>query len=148
MIFTADHGDYAGEHGLMLKSGTFYDCMTRVPLIVSWPGGLESGTTRDELVSNIDIMPTVASLVGVDAPEPVYGRLMPGAGGTAREAVFAEHGGGRAACVDVGPAPIPRLHGPKPGRLLPPDARPQRRGPAENGPDGPVESTSTIPWTR
>ena len=94
VIFTADHGDYAGEHGLMLKSGTFYDSMTRVPLIVSWPGGLEGGTTRDELVSNIDIMPTVASLVGVDAPEPVYGRLMPGAGGTAREAVFAEHGAG------------------------------------------------------
>ena len=94
VIFTADHGDYAGEHGLMLKSGTFYDSMTRVPLIVSWPAGLESGATRDELVSNIDIMPTVASLVSLDVPEPVYGRLMPGAGGTGREAVFAEHGAG------------------------------------------------------
>ena len=94
IIFTADHGDYSGEHGLMLKSGTFYDCMTRVPLIVSWPGGLEGGVIRDELVSNIDIMPTVASLIGLDTPEPVYGRLLPGAGGTGREAVFAEHGAG------------------------------------------------------
>ena len=94
VIFTADHGDYAGEHGLMLKSGTFYDCMTRVPLIVSWPVGLESGVVRDELVSNIDIMPTVATLIGLDTPEPVYGRLLPGAGGTGREAVFAEHGAG------------------------------------------------------
>ena len=94
VVFTADHGDYAGEHGLMLKSGTFYDCMTRVPLIVSWPGGLKGGAIREELVSNIDIMPTIASLVGVEAPEPVYGRLLPGAGGTGREAVFAEHGAG------------------------------------------------------
>ena len=94
VVFTADHGDYAGEHGLMLKSGTFYDCMTRVPLIVSWPGGLESGVIREELVSNIDIMPTVASLIGLDVAEPVYGRLLPGAGGTGREAVFAEHGAG------------------------------------------------------
>ena len=94
VVFTADHGDYAGEHGLMLKSGTFYDCMTRVPLIVSWPGGLESGVIREELVSNIDIIPTVASLIGLEVAEPVYGRLLPGAGGTGREAVFAEHGAG------------------------------------------------------
>ena len=94
VVFTADHGDYAGEHGLMLKSGTFYDCMTRVPLIVSWPGGLESGVTQEELVSNIDIMPTVASLIGLEVPQPVYGRLLPGAGGKGREAVFAEHGAG------------------------------------------------------
>lgn len=94
VVFMADHGDYSGEHGLMLKSGTFYDCMTRVPLIVSWPGGLKGGAIREELVSNIDIMPTIASLVGVEAPRPVYGRLLPGAGGTGRDAVFAEHGAG------------------------------------------------------
>ncbi len=95
VVFTADHGDYAGEHGMMLKSGTFYDCMTRVPLIVSWPGGAPEGETRDDLVSNIDVMPTVMSLAGLESEKPVHGRLLPGIGGeTPREAVFAEHGAG------------------------------------------------------
>ncbi len=95
IVFTADHGDYAGEHGMMLKSGVFYDCMTRVPLIVSGPGVEARGQVRDELVSNIDIMPTVAQLIGIDDGPPVYGRPLPGAGGDCpREAVFAEHGAG------------------------------------------------------
>jgi arylsulfatase A-like enzyme len=95
VVFTADHGDYAGEHGMMLKSGTFYDCMTRVPLIVSLPGRIPEGQMREELVSNIDIMPTVMNLLGLEPDRPVNGRLLPGAGGEEpREAVFAEHGAG------------------------------------------------------
>jgi len=34
----SDHGDFMGEHGQQCKGGAFYDCLTRVPLIVSWPG--------------------------------------------------------------------------------------------------------------
>jgi arylsulfatase A-like enzyme len=95
VVFTADHGDYGGEHGMMLKSGTFYDCMTRVPLIVSWPGRVPKGETRDELVSNIDVMPTVMNLLGLETDRPVHGRLLPGTGGEEpRDAVFAEHGAG------------------------------------------------------
>ncbi len=108
VVFTADHGDYAGEHGLMLKSGTFYDCMTRVPLVVSGPGVEGCGEVRDDLVSNIDVMPTVMGLLGVESERPVYGRLLPGAGGSrGREAVFAEHGAGgpRVVMSDLGGYP-------------------------------------------
>jgi arylsulfatase A-like enzyme len=38
VVFTSDHGDFMGEHGQQCKGGVFYDCLTRVPLIVSWPG--------------------------------------------------------------------------------------------------------------
>lgn len=123
VIFTSDHGDYAGEHRMMLKSGTFYDCMTRVPLIISWPNELPRGELRDELVSQIDIMPTVMSMLGVPVPEPVYGRLLPGAGGESqpRSAVFAEHGAGGPAIRMPDLAKYPDYTEPQPsvsGRLM------------------------------
>jgi len=95
IIFTADHGDYAGEHGMMLKSGTFYDCMTRVPLIVSWPVNIPMNEINEELVSNIDIMPTIMDFLGLEVNHPVHGRTLPGISNSEpREAVFAEHGAG------------------------------------------------------
>ena len=134
VIFTADHGDYAGEHGLMLKSGTFYDSMTRVPLIVSWPGGLEGRATRDELVSNIDIMPTIASLSASTRRNRCTGDYCRAQAARAVRR-FLPSTGQAGAHSDVGPAQVPRLHGSEPGGLLPPDARPQRRGQAKDGPD-------------
>ena len=38
IVFTSDHGDYQGDHGLYTKSPAMYDCLTRVPLIFSWKG--------------------------------------------------------------------------------------------------------------
>lgn len=97
VIFTSDHGEYMGEHRLIGKSNAFYDCLTRVPLVVSWPGRLPEGATRDELVSLIDVMPTVLRLVGVPVPSAVQGQPLPGltdADAVPRAAVFAEYGAG------------------------------------------------------
>src|SRR5687768_1152059 len=68
VAFTSDHGDYAGEHRMMTKSSAMYDCLTRVPLALSWPGTLPEGRTQDELVSTIDLVPTLLRLAGVAAP--------------------------------------------------------------------------------
>jgi arylsulfatase len=38
VVYTSDHGDFVGEHMQQCKGGVFYDCLTRVPLIISWPG--------------------------------------------------------------------------------------------------------------
>ena len=44
IVFTADHGDFMAEHNMAVKGGVFYDCLTRVPLIVSFPpGGVPCG---------------------------------------------------------------------------------------------------------
>ena len=37
-IFTSDHGEMLGDHGLLLKGCRFYEGLVRVPLIISWPG--------------------------------------------------------------------------------------------------------------
>jgi arylsulfatase A-like enzyme len=66
IVFTADHGDFAGEHGMAVKGGVFYDCLTRVPLIVSWPDGeLPRGVVDDSMVSTVDILPTLLKLQGL-----------------------------------------------------------------------------------
>lgn len=95
IVFTSDHGDYAGEHRLTDKSSTFYDCMTRVPLLVSWPGHLPAGAVDRNLVSLLDVMPTCLGLAGVPRPFGIDGRMLPGTGDDPpRDAVFSEYGAG------------------------------------------------------
>jgi len=65
IVFTSDHGDYGGAHGLVAgKTGSFYDEAVRVPLIVSDPTGQFTGdltTIRSQLTSSVDIMPMLVS---------------------------------------------------------------------------------------
>ena len=68
VIFTSDHGEMLGEHGMWFKR-TFFDPATRVPLLVSWPGRLRPHR-RDEVVSLVDLSATLLELGGVpDAQE-------------------------------------------------------------------------------
>jgi arylsulfatase A-like enzyme len=63
VVFTADHGDFIGEHGMAVKGGVFYDSLVKVPMIVSWPGGgVAQGAVDGSMVSTIDIIPTLLEL--------------------------------------------------------------------------------------
>jgi arylsulfatase A-like enzyme len=72
ILFTSDHGDYMGDHGMVTKSPSMYDCLTRVPMIWYWKGQLKSRISN-ELISNVDVMPTLLSLLGQNIPEQVQG---------------------------------------------------------------------------
>ena len=66
VVFTADHGDFNGEHDMLGKGGVFYDCLTRVPMLVSWPaGGVPCGAVDDSMANTIDLLPTILQLSGV-----------------------------------------------------------------------------------
>ena len=66
VVFTADHGDFAGEHNMLGKGGVFYDALTRVPMLVSWPnGGVPCGLEDDSMANTIDLLPTILQLSGV-----------------------------------------------------------------------------------
>lgn len=121
VVFTSDHGDYLGEHRLLGKSNAFYDCLTHVPLLLSWPGHLPTGERRPELVSTIDVMPTVLSLAGVPLPPGVQGRQLPGTPGAppARDAIFAEYGAGGPAVTLAAAERLypPGSEGPRPALL-------------------------------
>jgi arylsulfatase A-like enzyme len=76
VVFTSDHGDMVGEHGLMHKGSRFYEPLVRVPLVMSWPGGCESGLLSDALVELIDLAPTFLEVAGVEAPSRMQGRSL------------------------------------------------------------------------
>lgn len=92
VVFTADHGDVFGDHGLMLKHFTHYRGVVRVPLLVRGPG-VEPGTS-DGLVSSADIAPTILDVVGAPALPAAQGSslgaALAGARSPAREALLIE----------------------------------------------------------
>ena len=61
VVFTSDHGDYVGAHGMVAgKTNSMYDEALRVPLIVKDPTGNFTGditTVRSQLTSSVDLMP-------------------------------------------------------------------------------------------
>jgi arylsulfatase A-like enzyme len=67
IIFTSDHGDMCGSHGLRSKGPFVYDEIMRVPLYVKVPGMTVAGTVTSALGSHVDLAATICSLAGVDA---------------------------------------------------------------------------------
>jgi arylsulfatase A-like enzyme len=72
IVFVGDNGYYEGEHTLFDKR-TAYDESMRIPLIVRWPKLSARGETRDQMVLNIDLAPTMLDLAGVPIPPSVQG---------------------------------------------------------------------------
>lgn len=66
ILFTSDHGERAGAHGMRQKGGTIYKEDVGVPFIVVHPD-LPGGRTTEALGSAVDLAPTLLSLAGVDA---------------------------------------------------------------------------------
>jgi arylsulfatase len=64
VIFTTDHGDLIGDHGMLMKGPWHYDKTIRCPLIV-YGSGVAQGEICDELTSNLDLAPTVLNLAGI-----------------------------------------------------------------------------------
>ncbi|MCY4018734.1 MAG: sulfatase-like hydrolase/transferase [Chloroflexi bacterium] len=73
IIFTSDHGEMLGDHGLILKGCRFYEGLVRVPLIWSWPARFKSDLLSDALVELTDIAPTLLDIVGLPAPGYMVG---------------------------------------------------------------------------
>lgn len=72
IVYTADHGEMAGAHGLRQKGPVTYKENSRVPLIVSHPD-VSGGRTVDNLGSALDLVPTLVGLAtegktGTDTP--------------------------------------------------------------------------------
>jgi len=67
VVFIADHGDMMGDHGLLWKSYFTFRSCTNIPFIISAPG-LPKNMTNHNLVSQIDLMPTILDLCGLNLP--------------------------------------------------------------------------------
>ena len=95
VVFTSDHGELLGDHGIYLKGPFFYEEALGVPLVVSWPGTYEAAET-DALVELVDLAPTLLDAAGIERPLGMQGRsLHPSLAGeepldTHRDSVYAE----------------------------------------------------------
>jgi arylsulfatase A-like enzyme len=76
IIFTSDHGEMLGDHGLLQKGCRFYEGLVRVPLVLSWPGRFLQNVQRDALVELLDLSATILQLGGVEQPEYMQGRSL------------------------------------------------------------------------
>lgn len=74
VIVTSDHGDYLGDHGLLLKGPAAYEGLLRVGLICRGPG-IVRGLKSREPVSTLDITPTLLEMAGISAPD-MHGRSL------------------------------------------------------------------------
>lgn len=74
-VLTADHGESLTEHREVFQHGWFlYDSTLRVPLVFAWPGVLPEGRVVPRQVSGVDLVPTLAELIGLpDADPPLDG---------------------------------------------------------------------------
>ena len=84
VIFTCDNGTYTGiKHEfngseIIGGKGSPKDAGTHVPFMASWPGTIEPGQIREELVDLSDVLPTAVSVAGGDVPNNVDGQSLVG----------------------------------------------------------------------
>lgn len=74
VIFTSDHGQQMGSHGLLYKNVPFEESM-RIPFVLRWPGRLDPTATTAGL-SSVDIAPTLLGVLGLggQVPEQMQGK--------------------------------------------------------------------------
>jgi len=95
VVFLSDHGDFMGEHRMQCKGGVFYDCLTRVPLIMSYPGVIPAGKRDDSMANLVDVVPTLLQLQGIPVPRAMQGQPLPTVTATEpRDVTFSEYGAG------------------------------------------------------
>jgi arylsulfatase len=70
VVFTSDHGELLGDHGLLYKGCRFFEGSVHVPLIVSWPEQFRKGLRSAALVELVDLAPTL--LDACDIPIPYF----------------------------------------------------------------------------
>jgi arylsulfatase A-like enzyme len=67
-LYTSDHGDYMGSHGLIETKVEHHEESVRIPAIFHWPNQIPAQGLVPGLFSLVDLMPTMLGLVGVDIP--------------------------------------------------------------------------------
>lgn len=76
IVFTSDHGEALGDHGLVMKGCRFYEGLVRVPLIFNQPGRVATGLRSDALVELLDMSATLLDFAEVQIPEYFQGRSL------------------------------------------------------------------------
>ena len=93
VAYSSDHGDALGAHGLPFKGPFFYEELLRIPFVISWPARMPEPRISEDLISQVDLLPTLCDLAGLDAGVTDGQSLRPAleGGSIRREELFAEY---------------------------------------------------------
>lgn len=95
VLYTADHGDMLGAHGIWGKT-VFYEPSVGVPLLFRVPGLTAANSRCETPVSLVQVLPTLTELCGIPSPERIDGTSFLGSlrnpDRTEETTIFAEHG--------------------------------------------------------
>jgi choline-sulfatase len=75
VMYSSDHGENMGEHGMWWKN-CMYEQSSRVPLVISWPERWRGGQRREGASSHVDLVQTIAAIAGAHTPEDWNGESM------------------------------------------------------------------------
>lgn len=76
VVFTSDHGEWLGDHRLWLKGAVHTRGLTRVPMIVRWPGVGMAGHHVQAVSSHVDVIPTLLDAANTQNPYGVQGKTL------------------------------------------------------------------------
>lgn len=91
IIVTSDHGEHFGEHGRAYHQFSLYDEVINVPMVIEFLNNNYAGTEISNLVSSVDLFPTILDSVDLKVDQGNGESLTP-INKISREAVFAEYG--------------------------------------------------------
>ena len=97
VLFTTDHGELLGDHGLWMKGPFHYEQLVRVPTLIRFPAAIPPGQRAQALFSHVDIVPTILAAAGLPIPSDTDGvdamPMLSGKQDNVRDSVLVE-------CVD------------------------------------------------
>ena len=73
VLFTTDHGELLGDHGLWMKGPFHYEQLVRVPTLIRYPVVIPSEQRTQALFSHVDIVPTMLAAAGLPIPSDTDG---------------------------------------------------------------------------
>ena len=76
LLFVSDHGDFAGEYGIMRKGPDLPEVLTRIPMIWTGAGIHPQGRRTGCFASLVDVLPTICDLLGVETPFGCQGKSL------------------------------------------------------------------------
>jgi arylsulfatase A-like enzyme len=77
VVYSSDHGDYMGQHGLIVKGkAQLYDSVLRVPLVIAGVTGQRRGETDPALGQLTDLAPTFLDAAGLTVPDTMEGKSL------------------------------------------------------------------------
>jgi arylsulfatase A-like enzyme len=72
VLFSADHGDLFGSHHRFNKN-ELYDEASRIPFLIRWSGTIKPVVNDDQMIGQVDVMPSFLDLCGAERPTTTHG---------------------------------------------------------------------------